>query len=64
MAVTVDDIIRLAALVSRERLDSLRWDGISTTITKSVHVLDAAKAPASKPSDDDDEDLLFHSSDA
>ena len=63
MAITVDDITRLAALVTRERLDSLRWDGISVTIAKSVHATDQAKPLTAAALDDDDDDLLYHSSD-
>lgn len=52
MALTVDDIVRLASLVSRERLDTLEYDGL--LLTKSIH--DPLPTPASKSSDDDDDD--------
>ena len=61
MDLTVDDITRLAALVSRERLDSLEYGGLR--ITKTMHSADAPKAVAKPSHDEDDDDILFHSSD-
>lgn len=59
MALTVDDIATLARLVTTERLDSLEYDGCR--IAKTLHAPLKAETPRPE-GDDDDEDLLFHSS--
>ena len=54
MVLTVDDIARLAALMSTERLDALEYDGL--VLRKSLHVVPPpARGAASPESDDDDE---------
>lgn len=61
MALTVADIQALSALVVAHKLDSLEFDGLR--LTKSIHEVPAAPRVRPAP-EDDDEDLLFHSSDA
>ena len=64
MALTVDDLIRVLDYAERRNYDSFRYDGISVSFTKSMHAVAPGKAPSAPAGDDDDEDLLFHSSDA
>lgn len=60
---SVDDIARLCDLVTTHRLDSLEFEGVR--IVKSLHApLASAAQPTRRPSEDDDDELLYASSDA
>lgn len=61
MPPSVDDIARLCDLVTAHRLD--RLDALGVSIVKSLHAPLVAPAPARRPADDDDDELLFASAD-